>query len=51
MEEWALSEEDRPVPPWLFYGLAVSAGIAIISLVLMAFWLVAMFLVPRSWIP
>lgn len=51
MDEWAFSEDDRPTPPWLFYGLAVSAGIAVISLILMSAWLAAMFFVPGSWIP
>ena len=46
MEDWALTEDDRPAPAWLVYGLCAAAGVALVSLLLMALWLAAMFLIP-----
>lgn len=51
MEDWALTEDDKPAPRWLVYGLALAASIALISLVLMGLWAAAMFLIPRTWLP
>lgn len=51
MDDWALTEDDKPAPRWLVYLLALAASIALISLVLMGLWAAAMYLVPRTWLP
>lgn len=51
MEDWALTEDDKPAPRWLVYLLALAASVALISLVLMGLWATAMFLIPRTWLP
>jgi hypothetical protein len=51
MEDWALTDDDRPTPRWLFYGLVLSAVVALASLVVMGLWLAALYLVPRNWLP
>jgi len=51
MEDWALTEDERPAPRWLVYGLAMAASVALIALVLMALWVAAMFFIPRTWMP
>ncbi|MEZ5994036.1 MAG: hypothetical protein R3E76_17010 [Planctomycetota bacterium] len=51
MDDWALTDDDRPTPRWLFYGLVLAAGIALVSMVLMTLWVAAMYLAPRTWLP
>lgn len=51
MDDWALTDDDRPTPRWLVFGLALSAAIALLSLLIMGLWLAALFLIPRTWLP
>jgi hypothetical protein len=48
MDDWALSDDDRPAPRWLVGGLFVAAAIAVVSLIVMGLWLAALYLAPAS---
>jgi hypothetical protein len=48
MDDWALSDDDRPTPRWLMMGIVAAVALAVVSMILMGLWLVALYLVPGS---
>ncbi len=50
MQDWSINDE-QPPPRWLVYGLAAASVVALVCLLLMVLWLVAVYIVPNRWIP